>query len=74
MNRTQDHKAPEISVILPVFNVAGYLDACMESVLAQTFADFEALLIDDGSTDGSGALCDSWAARDGRVRVFHKEN
>ena len=67
-------RAPEISVILPVYNVAEYLDACMESVLAQTFSDFEVLLIDDGSTDGSGARCDAYAERDARVRVFHKEN
>ena len=64
----------EISVILPVYNVADYIDCCMESLLAQTFGDFEALLIDDGSTDSSGAVCEKWAAKDPRVRVIHKEN
>lgn len=63
-----------ISVIIPVYNVEAYLRQCIDSVLAQTFRDFELLLIDDGSTDGSGAICDSYAAIDPRVRVFHKEN
>ena len=64
-----------ISVIIPVYNKAEYLDQCMESVLGQTFTDIEVLLVDDGSTDGvSPALCDEYAGRDGRVRVIHKEN
>lgn len=65
---------PAISVIVPVYKAEAFLDKCVESVLSQTFRDFELLLIDDGSPDGSGALCDSYAARDRRVRVFHKEN
>jgi len=64
----------EISVIIPVYNVAAWLNQCMESVVRQTFTDFEAVLIDDGSTDGSGELCDEWAAKDGRIAVIHKEN
>lgn len=64
----------KFSIIIPVYNVEKYLDACVESVLAQTFADFEVLLIDDGARDCSGALCDAWAAKDSRVRVFHQEN
>lgn len=67
-------KDPQISVIVPVFNVETYLPRCIESILAQTFTDFELLLIDDGSPDASGIICDEYAAKDGRVRVFHKEN
>lgn len=64
-----------ISVIIPVYNTAEYLGQCMESVLGQTFKDFEVLLVDDGSTDGvSPAMCDTYADKDKRVRVIHKEN
>jgi glycosyltransferase EpsH len=65
---------PAISVIVPVYNVAPYLSQCLDSVLAQTFENFELLLIDDGSTDASSAICDSYAARDDRVRVVHQPN
>lgn len=65
---------PQISVIVPVYNVEKYLHRCIDSILAQTFTDFELLLIDDGSKDNSGAICDEYAARDSRVQVFHKEN
>lgn len=65
---------PEISVIVPVYNTEAYLPSCVDSILAQSFSDFELLLIDDGSTDTSGALCDQFTARDARVRVVHKEN
>lgn len=64
----------KFSIIIPVYNVEKYLDACVESVLGQSFTDFEVLLIDDGATDGSGAICDAWAAKDARVRVIHQEN
>ena len=63
-----------ISVIVPVYNVEKYLHRCVDSILAQTFADFELLLVNDGSKDKSGAICDEYAAKDSRVRVFHKEN
>lgn len=63
-----------ISIIVPVYNAEKYLHQCVNSVLSQTFTDFELLLINDGSTDGSGAICDEYAAIDARVRVFHKEN
>ena len=63
-----------ISIILPVYNAESYLRRCIDSILAQSYSDFELLLIDDGSTDGSGTICDAYAAKDSRVRVFHKEN
>ena len=65
---------PAISVIVPVYQAEKLLPQCVDSVLAQTFSDWELLLIDDGSRDGSPALCDGYAARDPRVRVFHKPN
>ena len=65
---------PTISVIVPVYNVEKYLCCCVDSILAQTFTDIEVLLVDDGSTDGSGAICDEYAQKDSRVRVFHKAN
>ena len=65
---------PVISVIIPVYNVEKFLRECLDSVLAQSFSDFEVLLVDDGSTDGSGAICDEYVERDPRVRVFHREN
>lgn len=63
-----------ISIIVPVYNTEKYLDRCIQSILAQTYNDFELLLINDGSTDSSGAICDRYAEQDSRVRVFHKEN
>lgn len=63
-----------VSIIVPVYNVYEWLDQCMESVTGQTFPDFEVILVDDGSTDGSGKKCDWWAEKDRRVRVIHKEN
>ena len=65
---------PKISVIVPVYNAEKYLHRCIDSILAQTFTDFELLLINDGSKDNSGKICDEYAAKDSRVRVFHKKN
>lgn len=65
---------PKVSVIVPVYKVEKYLPECIESILAQTFTDFELILVDDGSPDNSGKICDDYASRDPRIRVFHKEN
>lgn len=64
----------KISVIVPVYKVEKYLDQCVQSVLDQTFTDFEVWLVDDGSPDACPAMCDAWAARDGRIKVIHKKN
>lgn len=66
--------APKISVIVPVYNVEKYLNRCIDSILAQTMTEFELLLIDDGSTDTSGNICDEYAIKDSRVEVLHKQN
>lgn len=66
--------SPKISVIVPVYKAEAYLHRCVDSLLAQTFHDFEVLLIDDGSPDRSGEICDEYARQDSRIRVFHKEN
>lgn len=69
-----ENNQPKISVIVPIYNAEKYLHRCIDSILNQTFTDFEVLLINDGSTDQSPAICDEYAKRDSRVRVFHKEN
>lgn len=65
---------PKISVIVPVYNTEKYLPRCIDSILAQTFTDFELLLINDGSTDSSGTICDEYAKKYSRIRVIHKQN
>lgn len=65
---------PAISVIVPVFNMETLLSRCLDSLLAQTFGDFEVLIVDDGSTDRSPRICDDYADRDSRVKVLHKKN
>lgn len=74
MNKQTLLNNPKISVIIPVYNVKKYLKSCLNTVINQTFKDLEILLINDGSTDGSGELCDELAKTDDRIRVFHKEN
>ena len=64
----------KVSVIVPVYKAEAYLDTCVQSILSQTYRDLELLLVDDGSPDRSGAMCDEWAVRDSRVRVIHKPN
>lgn len=65
---------PDISIIVPVYNAEKYIHRCIDSLLAQTFSNFELLLVDDGSPDNSGAICDEYAKKDDRIKVFHKEN
>ena len=65
---------PMVSVIVPIYKVEEYLCPCVDSVLNQTYTDFELILVDDGSPDGSGAICDDYARQDGRIRVIHKKN
>ena len=66
--------APLVSVIVPVYNVAPYLEQCLDSIVNQTYQHLEIILVDDGSTDESGAICDRYAEQDGRIQVVHKEN
>lgn len=65
---------PSISVIVPVYKVEAFLGRCVDSILAQSFNDFELILVDDGSPDNCGSMCDAYAAKDCRVRVIHQEN
>lgn len=65
---------PVISVVVPVYNQEKYLEKCINSLIGQTYAELEIILVDDGSTDKSGAICDAYAKKDTRIRVIHKEN
>ena len=67
-------KSPKISVVVPIYNVAQYLPECLHSIFIQSFRDFEIILVDDGSTDSSGQICDEWAERDSRICVIHQKN
>ena len=71
---TTQKKSPEISIIVPVYKVETYLNECIDSILAQTFTDFELILVDDGSPDSCPALCAAAAAKDSRIRVIHQKN
>lgn len=64
----------QISVIIPVFNIENYIEKCVNSIVKQTYTKLEIILVDDGSTDCSGMLCDEWEERDKRIRVIHKKN
>ena len=65
---------PQISVIVPVYQAEAYLDSCVQSILSQTFTDWELILVDDGSPDRSGAMCDAYVCRDSRIQVLHQTN
>lgn len=65
---------PEVSVVVPVYKVEKFISRCVDSVLCQTFADFELILVDDGSPDGCGKICDEYAKKDSRIKVIHKSN
>ena len=67
-------KTPMISIIVPIYKVEKYLSKCIDSILSQTFTDFELILVDDGSPDSCGKLCDEYALKDNRIKVIHKEN
>ena len=64
----------QFSVVVPVYNAEEYLLECIESVISQSFIDFELILVDDGSTDSSSKICDEWAGKDERIKVYHKTN
>jgi glycosyltransferase involved in cell wall biosynthesis len=65
---------PRFSIIVPLYNAEKYLRRCLDSIKAQTFSDFECILVDDGSTDGSFSVCEAYVENDGRFRLFHQEN
>ena len=73
MDAPRSIQPPLITLIIPVYNVILYLRQCLDSVVAQTYPNLEILIVDDGSTDGSGAVCDAYALRDERITVFHPE-
>ena len=64
----------KVSIIVPVYNVENYLKDCLDSLIGQSFYNLEILLIDDGSSDDSGLICDAYANKDDRIKVFHVEN
>lgn len=66
--------APTVSIIIPIFNAEAYLARCLDSILAQSYSDWECILVEDGSTDGSGRICDCYAAKDARFKAIHGSN
>ena len=64
----------KVTIVVPVYGVEAYLDACVESIVTQTYKNLEIFLIDDGGTDLCPAMCDEWAKKDNRIKVIHKEN
>lgn len=73
-NSNTSPRKPKISIIVPVFNVEKYIYRSLDSLLSQTFTDFEIILVDDGSTDNSASICDDYASKDKRIKIIHKEN
>lgn len=69
-----NEKQPLVSIIIPVYNVENYVRECLDSVISQTYSNLEILIVDDGSTDSSGAICDEYMGKDTRIKVFHKTN
>ena len=65
---------PKVSIIVPIYNVEKYIHKCIDSILSQTFTDFELILVDDGSPDKCGEICEQYALKDNRIKVVHKEN
>lgn len=74
MDETKGEKMKRISIIVPIYGVENYLNECIQSIVKQTYSDIEILLVDDGSPDQCGRICDEWAAKDKRIIVIHKEN
>ena len=70
----KEKRMAEVSIIVPVYQVENYLHKCVDSILAQIFTDLELILVDDGSKDRSGQICDEYAEMDERVKVIHQEN
>lgn len=73
-NKDMCSDSPKITVIVPVYNVEKYLSRCIESILAQSFTFFELILVDDGSPDNCGVICDLYALKDDRIKVIHQKN
>ena len=65
---------PLISIIVPVYNVKDYVEKCLDSICGQSYTNLEIVVVDDGSTDGSGKICDAYASKDRRIKVIHRKN
>ena len=65
---------PELSVVVPIYKAEKYIRKCIDSILTQSFRDYELILVDDGSPDACGAICDEYAEQDSRIKVIHKRN